>query len=99
MAAITGLETLTRPCKVRLFTDSKYVLDGITNWLEGWKRRGWKTANKKPVKNVELWQRLDLATDAHDIEWVWVKGHSGDAGNDLADALANRAIDEMLERS
>ncbi len=96
LAAINGLEALTRPCKVRLFTDSKYVHDGITSWLEAWKRRGWKTSSKKPVKNIELWQRLDLATDAHEIEWVWVKGHSGDEGNEHADTLANMAIDEML---
>jgi ribonuclease HI len=96
MAAITGLETLTRPCKVNLYTDSKYVLDGITSWLDNWKKRGWKTANKKPVKNLELWQRLDAATNDHDVNWIWVKGHSGDEGNELADELANKAIDELL---
>ena len=96
MAAINGLEALTRPCKVNLYTDSKYVLDGITSWLDNWKKRGWKTANKKPVKNVELWQRLDAATNDHDINWIWVKGHSGEEGNELADELANRAIDELL---
>lgn len=96
MAAIMGLETLTRPCKVNVYTDSKYVLDGITRWMPDWKKRGWKTAAKKPVKNVELWQRLDAATNSHQIEWNWVKGHSGDEGNEAADALANQAIDEML---
>jgi ribonuclease HI len=99
MAAIIALETLTRSCKVGVYTDSKYVIDGITSWMPDWKKRGWKTAAKKPVKNIELWQRLDEATNSHQIEWVWVKGHSGDEGNDLADALANQAIDEMLEKS
>lgn len=96
MAAIVALETLTRSCKVEIFTDSKYVLNGVTSWMHDWKKRGWKTAAKKPVKNVELWQRLDAATNAHQIEWSWVKGHSGDEGNEAADALANQAIDEML---
>jgi ribonuclease HI len=98
MAAITGLEALKRPCKVNLYTDSKYVLDGITSWMAAWKKRGWKTANRKPVKNIELWQRLDAATDAHDINWIWVKGHSGDEGNERADELANLAIDELLAK-
>ena len=98
MAAITGLEALKRPCKVKLHTDSKYVLDGITKWINGWKKRGWKTAGKQPVKNIELWQRLDAATDRHDITWIWVKGHAGDEGNELADELANRGIDEMLSK-
>ena len=98
MAAIIGLETLSRPCQVELFTDSKYVHDGITRWMADWKKRGWKTAAKKPVKNIELWQRLDAATNSHQINWNWVKGHSGDAGNELADTLANRAIDEMLKK-
>lgn len=96
MAAIVALETLTRPCKVGVYTDSKYVLDGVTSWMADWKKRGWKTAAKKPVKNLELWQRLDEATNSHQIEWIWVKGHSGDEGNEVADALANQAIDEML---
>jgi ribonuclease HI len=95
MAAIRGLESLKRPCKVVLYTDSKYVLEGITSWMSNWKSRGWKTAAKKPVKNVELWQRLDAATDDHDISWQWIKGHTGDEGNEMADALANQAIDEM----
>jgi len=95
-AAIKALETLTRSCDIILHTDSKYVLQGITSWMPDWKKRGWKTAAKKPVKNVDLWQRLDNATQKHKIEWVWVKGHSGDPGNELADELANQGIDEML---
>ena len=96
MAAISGLEALTKPCSVVLYTDSTYVMKGITEWLEGWKKRGWKTAGKKPVKNVELWKRLEQATERHEINWKWVKGHSGDPGNEAADALANRGIDEYL---
>jgi ribonuclease HI len=98
MAAIIGLESLTRPCKVVVYTDSKYVLEGITSWMVNWKSRGWKTATKKPVKNIELWQRLDAATDSHDISWQWIKGHTGDEGNEMADALANQAIDEMQRK-
>jgi len=94
MAAIQALEMLKRPCKVALTTDSQYVRQGILEWMEGWKSRGWKTAAKKPVKNKDLWQRLDEATKKHDIEWHWVKGHSGHAGNERADDLANRAMDE-----
>jgi len=96
MAAIQALESLTRPCCVRLTTDSKYVQQGIQEWMENWKRRGWKTAARKPVKNVDLWQRLDKATQGHQIEWAWVKGHSGHTENELADELANKAIDELL---
>jgi ribonuclease HI len=96
MAAIRGLETLTRQCQVELYTDSKYVLQGITEWMPEWKKRGWKTAAKKPVKNIELWQRLDAAVQQHEISWRWVKGHTGDPGNEEADALANLAIDELL---
>jgi ribonuclease HI len=96
MAAIQGLESLTRPCRVHLTTDSQYVQKGIQEWLAGWKRRGWKTAAKKPVKNVDLWKRLDTAASGHDIQWHWVKGHSGHPENERADALANQAIDEML---
>ena len=96
MAAIQALESLTRPCKVRLTTDSQYVMKGIQEWMANWKRRGWKTAARKAVKNVDLWQRLDQATRAHDIEWSWVKGHSGHLENEQADALANKAIDELL---
>ncbi len=95
MAAIVALESLRRPCAVHLFTDSQYVLKGITEWLSGWKARGWKTAERKPVKNVDLWQRLDAARAAHRVEWVWVRGHNGDAGNEAADALANRGIDSL----
>ncbi len=96
MAAIMGLEALEDPCKISLTTDSKYVKDGITEWLANWKRRGWKTANKKPVKNIDLWQRLDAVVSQHQVTWEWVKGHSGHEENEIADALANRAIDEML---
>lgn len=96
MAAIQGLESLTRPCRVRLTTDSQYVQKGIKEWLAGWKRRGWKTAARKPVKNVDLWKRLDKATNGHDIQWDWVRGHSGHPENEMADELANQAIDELL---
>jgi ribonuclease HI len=99
MAAIAALETLTRPCKVRLHTDSKYVLQGITEWLPGWKQRGWKTASKQPVKNDDLWRRLDDAVTRHHIEWVWVKGHAGHEGNERADALANRGIETLREQA
>lgn len=90
MAAIQGLTSLKRRCAVRLHTDSKYVIDGITSWIAGWKRRGWKTADGKPVKNEDLWRKLDEARDQHDVEWIWVKGHAGHEGNERADALANR---------
>ena len=96
MAAIKALESLNRQCKVKLTTDSQYVQKGISEWLENWKKRGWKTAAKKPVKNVDLWQRLDKATEDHDIEWHWVKGHSGHIENEIADQLANQGIDELL---
>jgi ribonuclease HI len=96
MAAIKGLESLKRPCRVRLVTDSQYVQKGIQEWLDGWKRRGWKTAARKPVKNVDLWQRLDKAANGHSIQWSWVRGHSGHPENELVDALANQAIDELL---
>ncbi len=99
MAAIQALETLTRPCEVKMFTDSKYVLQGITEWLPNWKKRGWKTANKGKVKNEDLWKRLDLATTRHIIYWEWVKGHSGDIGNDKADTLANQGIDALQRQS
>jgi ribonuclease HI len=94
MAAIQALENLTRPAAVRLHTDSVYVRSGVTKWLPGWKRNGWKTADKKPVKNADLWQRLDAATKRHDVEWLWVKGHAGNPGNERADALANRGMTE-----
>lgn len=96
MAAIRALESLKRPCRVRMTTDSQYVQKGITEWMPRWKRNGWKTAAKKPVKNVDLWQRLDAAIARHEIHWVWVRGHSGHPENELADELANKAIDELL---
>ena len=95
MAAIIGLESLSRHCQVKLYTDSKYVMQGITEWIHNWKTRGWKTANKKPVKNADLWQRLDKARQQHQVEWQWVKGHSGHEENERADQLANRGIDEL----
>jgi ribonuclease HI len=94
-AAIEGLEALTKATDVRLTPDSEYVKKGLTEWLPQWKRRGWRTAAKKPVKNADLWQRLDLAVARHTIEWCWVKGHSGHVGNERADSLANKGIDEM----
>jgi ribonuclease HI len=92
MAAIAGLEALRRPCTVVLHTDSKYVMDGATKWIHGWKKNGWRTADKKPVKNVELWQRLDEARARHHIDWKWVKGHSGHVENERADRLARLEI-------
>jgi ribonuclease HI len=94
MAVIQALEALKRPCKVKLHVDSKYVMQGITEWIHGWKAKGWRTASKQPVKNVELWQRLDALVygAGHDIEWRWVKGHAGDPGNERADALANKGV-------
>jgi ribonuclease HI len=94
-AAIMALEALTRPCRIDLHTDSKYVMDGITGWIHGWKARGWKTADKKPVKNDDLWKRLDIARTRHEVKWHWVKGHAGHALNERADQLANRGIEEM----
>ncbi|MEY4717893.1 MAG: hypothetical protein RL563_511 [Pseudomonadota bacterium] len=95
MAAIQALEVLTRSCQVRLHTDSKYLLQGITEWMANWKKRGWKTAANKPVKNEDLWRRLDAAIQNHQIEWVWVKGHNGEPGNEHADSLANKGIDTL----
>ncbi|MDE2119666.1 MAG: ribonuclease HI [Betaproteobacteria bacterium] len=97
-AAITALESLTQPCEVRLFTDSQYVLKGMTEWMAGWKARGWKTADRKPVKNVDLWQRLEQAAARHTVQWVWVRGHDGDPGNERADELANRGVDSVQGR-
>ena len=94
-AAIEALDALKHPCAVKLYTDSTYVLKGITEWLPNWKKRNWKTAAKKPVQNVELWQRLDSASQKHRVDWQWVKGHSGDPGNERADELANRGIDNL----
>ncbi|PRC91084.1 ribonuclease HI [Solimicrobium silvestre] len=96
MAVIQALSALKRPCHVTIHTDSQYVLKGITEWIEGWKAKGWKTASKAPVKNVDLWQTLDAATTQHQIEWRWVKGHSGHAGNERADQLANRGVEAVL---
>jgi ribonuclease HI len=91
-AAIEGLEALKRPCRVRLHTDSQYLRDGIMQWLPGWKARNWRTADKKPVKNVDLWQRLDAAAAPHQVEWIWVRGHAGHPENERADALARAAV-------
>ncbi len=95
MAAIVALETLKRPSSVDLHTDSTYLRDGITKWIHGWKRNGWKTAAKKPVKNVDLWQRLEQALERHDVSWHWVKGHAGHPENERADALARAAVDSV----
>jgi len=95
MAVIEALEALTRPCEVDLTTDSQYVRKGVTEWMPNWKRRGWKTADKKPVKNAELWRRIDELAQRHQVRWHWVRGHTGHPENERADALANRAIDEM----
>lgn len=91
-ATIEALRALKRPCTVDLHTDSTYVRDGITKWIHGWKQKGWKTASKKPVKNVDLWKALDEALKPHDVNWHWVKGHAGDPGNERADALANQGM-------
>ncbi|WP_044410662.1 ribonuclease HI [Thiomicrospira microaerophila] len=99
MAAISGFEALKRPCKVDITTDSQYVKNGITQWMANWKKRNWKTANNHPVKNQDLWQRLDQAIAAHTVEWHWVKGHSGHAENERVDQLANQAIDELLAQT
>ena len=98
MAVIQALQALKRPCKVTLHVDSQYVLKGINEWLPGWKARGWRTASKEPVKNVELWQQLDTLVNSgeHEISWRWVKGHSGDPGNERADALANKGVSSVL---
>lgn len=100
MAVIQALEALKRPCAVTLYLDSQYVLKGITEWLPGWKAKGWRTASKQPVKNQELWQRLDalLAQGGHAVDWRWVRGHAGDPGNERADALANLGVLEALKR-
>jgi ribonuclease HI len=95
-AVIRALEQLKRPCKVKVYTDSAYVQKGMTEWLQGWKERGWRTADKKPVKNDDLWKQLDSLTSQHDIKWVWVKGHAGHAGNERADTLANKGVEEFL---
>ncbi|TPE63968.1 ribonuclease HI [Sandaracinobacter neustonicus] len=96
-AALKALEAMKRPAEIILVTDSKYLLEGITKWIHGWKRNGWRNASREPVKNADLWQALDAATRPHSIQWQWVKGHSGDPMNERADALANQAIASMLE--
>jgi len=98
-AVIRALEALNRSCAVRIHTDSQYVHKGISEWITGWKARGWKTADKKPVKNDDLWRRLDRLAQQHRVEWVWVKGHAGNAGNERADMLANHGVAQLLERS
>ncbi|MDH4450250.1 MAG: ribonuclease HI [Rhodoferax sp.] len=100
MAVIEALAALKRPCHITLYIDSQYVLKGITEWLSGWKSRGWRTASKEPVKNVDLWMRLDalVHTAGHEIDWRWVKGHAGDPGNERADALANQGVLAALHR-
>ena len=95
MAAIRALDALKRPCKVRVFTDSTYVRSGITQWLPNWRKRNWRTASNAPVKNADLWQALEAAAERHQIEWIWVKGHAGNEGNERADSLAREAIDQM----
>ena len=97
LAAIRGLEALKRPSRVLLTTDSEYVRKGITEWIDGWKARGWKTAARSPVKNQDLWQCLETLTSRHEVEWRWVKGHSGHPENERADSLANRGIDELIQ--
>lgn len=98
-AVIRALEAMKRPVRARVHTDSQYVQKGISEWIHGWKRNGWKTSDKKPVKNADLWQELDALAAKHRIDWLWVKGHAGDPGNERADALANRGIDEILGKS
>ncbi len=92
MAVIEALKALKKPSTLKLYTDSKYVMDGITKWIEGWKAKGWKTAAKKPVKNQDLWQEIDVLVTVHDVQFIWVKGHAGDPGNERADELARRGI-------
>ena len=96
MAAIQALEALNKPCKVELHTDSTYVKNGVTQWIHGWKARGWKTADKSPVKNEDLWKRIDQARARHEVDWRWVKGHAGHELNERADVLANKGMKEML---
>lgn len=98
-AAIKGLDSLKRHCKVMLMTDSSYVKNGITEWIKNWKASGWKNSNKKPVKNIDLWKQLDELSGQHEIEWKWIKGHSGHKYNEIADDLANRGVDEVTGAS
>ncbi len=95
-AVIRSLEALKRSCQVKIYTDSVYVQKGMTEWIEAWKKRNWRTADKKPVKNEDLWQVLDLLAQQHQIEWLWVKGHAGDPGNERADALANQGVAQVM---
>lgn len=95
LAVIKALEALSRPCQARVHTDSQYVQKGISEWIHNWKRRGWRTADKKPVKNVDLWQQLDTLAGQHQVEWVWVKGHAGHEENERADQLANRGVETL----
>jgi len=97
-AVIEALASLRRRCSIDLYTDSEYVRNGITSWIHGWKARGWRTADRKPVKNVELWQKLESLAAGHDVRWHWVRGHAGHPGNERADQLANRGVDEALQR-
>ncbi len=97
-AAIEALELLTRPCAVSLHTDSQYLRGGVTGWIEGWKRNGWRTSDRKPVKNEDLWRRLETAAARHDVRWLWVKGHAGDAQNERADGLAREGMAPFLKR-
>ncbi len=96
-AVIRALEALKRSCKVKIYTDSVYVQKGMTEWIDSWKKRNWRTADKKPVKNEDLWQILDALSQQHQIEWLWVKGHAGDAGNERADALANQGVAQVMQ--
>lgn len=98
-AVIEALGQLKRPCNVELYTDSQYVKRGMTEWLTGWKARGWRTANKKPVKNADLWQKLDILSSQHKLTWRWVRGHTGDPGNERADALANKGVESITQIS
>ncbi len=97
MAVIRALQALKRACDVKVYTDSVYVQKGMTEWIVAWKKRGWRTADKKPVKNDDLWQELDAIAQQHKVEWLWVKGHAGDAGNERADALANQGVAQVMQ--
>lgn len=97
LAVIRAIEALTRRCKVKVHTDSQYVQKGISEWIVNWKKRGWRTSDKKPVKNADLWQRLDELANAHEIEWLWVRGHAGHVENERADELANRGVESVLQ--
>ncbi len=99
MAVIKALEALKRACRVKIYTDSVYVQKGMTEWIHNWKARGWKTSDKKPVKNDDLWKQLDAAVQAHEIEWIWVKGHAGHVGNERADSLANQGAAKFMQAS